>query len=156
MNESVELRSVLADPSLAGVYVVEAAGASDFLAAAMALDFAAVSVNLAGCTDRDEALERIGTALKFPAWFGRNWDALADCLENMSWWPVACYLLLLEHADEWRQADDERAYAYLLAQYGPLLRRIREDLGSWDCVGRQLGDDLAERDRAQATRKRGR
>src|SRR5690606_33295374 len=56
MNESVELRSVLADRALAGVYVVEAAGTSDFLAAAMALDFAAVTVNLAGCGDRDEAL----------------------------------------------------------------------------------------------------
>ena len=58
-DESIELRSVLADPALAGVYVVEASGLSDFLAAAMALDFAAVSVNLAGCSDKDEALERL-------------------------------------------------------------------------------------------------
>ena len=33
-DESIELRSVLADPALAGVYVVEASGLSDFLAAA--------------------------------------------------------------------------------------------------------------------------
>ena len=26
----------------------------------------------------------------------------------------------------WRQTDDERAYAYLLAQYGGLLRRVQE------------------------------
>ena len=106
-DESIELRSVLADPALAGVYVVEASGLSDFLAAAMALDFAAVSVDLAGCSDKDEALERLRVALKFPDWFGGNWDALADCLSDMSWWPAAGYLLLLENAGEWRDAQPE-------------------------------------------------
>jgi hypothetical protein len=47
----------------------------------------------------------------------------------------------------WRQSDDDRAYAALMAQYGGLLRRIREDLGSWECVGAQIGHDLAMRDR---------
>jgi hypothetical protein len=47
----------------------------------------------------------------------------------------------------WRQSDDDRAYAALLAQYGGLLSRVRDDLGSWDMVGRQIGDDLAERKR---------
>jgi hypothetical protein len=46
----------------------------------------------------------------------------------------------------WRQSDDERAYGYLLAQYGGLLRRICGDLGTWDMVGRQIGFDLAERE----------
>ena len=43
----------------------------------------------------------------------------------------------------WRQSDDERAYRYMLAQYGGVLRRLQGDLGSWACVGMQLGDDLA-------------
>lgn len=47
----------------------------------------------------------------------------------------------------WRQSDDERAYVALLAQYGGLLRRIEADLGSWDMVGRQIGYDLATRER---------
>lgn len=49
----------------------------------------------------------------------------------------------------WRQSDDDRAYSYLLAQYGGLLRRMAEDSGSWDLVGRQIGFDLAERERVQ-------
>ena len=52
----------------------------------------------------------------------------------------------------WRQSDDERAWAYLLAQYGGILRRVREDLGSWDCVGLQIGSDLAARDKASRSR----
>lgn len=43
----------------------------------------------------------------------------------------------------WRQSDDERAYRYLLAQYGGVFRRMFQDLGSWDCVGLQIGSDLA-------------
>lgn len=48
----------------------------------------------------------------------------------------------------YRQADDDRAYAYLLAQYGGLLKRRMLDHGSWACLGQQLGSDLAERERA--------
>lgn len=50
-----------------------------------------------------------------------------------------------EVARPWRQADDDRAYAALLAQYGGLLQRVCADLGTWDMVGRQIGHDLAER-----------
>ena len=42
----------------------------------------------------------------------------------------------------YRQSDDERAYRYCLAHYGGMLRRLAGDLGSWACVGMQLGEDL--------------
>ncbi len=43
-----------------------------------------------------------------------------------------------------RQTDDERAYRYMLAQYGGVIRRMRVDAGSWECVGLQLGHDLSK------------
>lgn len=54
----------------------------------------------------------------------------------------------------WRQADDDRAYAYLLAQYGGLLERVQLDLGSWECLGKQIGFDLAERRKAEQAKRR--
>ena len=33
-------------------------------------------------------------ALDFPSYFGMNWDALSDCLTDMSWRPAAGYALL--------------------------------------------------------------
>jgi hypothetical protein len=54
----------------------------------------------------------------------------------------------------WRQADDDRAYGALLAQYGGLLKRVCADLGSWDMVGRQIGCDLAEREELELNRRR--
>lgn len=50
----------------------------------------------------------------------------------------------------YRQSDDDRAYSYLLAQYGGLLARRKEDHGSWAALGAQLGHDLAEREAVKA------
>lgn len=43
----------------------------------------------------------------------------------------------------WRQSDLERAYKIAMAQYGGVFRRMYADLGSWECVGLQIGHDLA-------------
>lgn len=45
----------------------------------------------------------------------------------------------------WRRSDDQRTYSWVLTQYGPLFLRMFEDLGSWECVGAQIGHDLALR-----------
>lgn len=41
-----------------------------------------------------------------------------------------------------RESNHDRAYRFMLQQYGPTLRRMLADLGSWDCVGLTIGDDL--------------
>lgn len=139
-DESVELRSVLADPALSGVYMVEASGSADFLAAAMALDFAAAAVDLSGCTEKQDALARFAKALRFPAWFGGNLDALADCLTDMSWWPAAGYLLLLEHAAEWREAEPE--------EFDTTLEVIEEAAQGWAVQRKPFWALLPEMDAA--------
>ncbi len=69
-------------------------------------------VDLEGCADKQELLARISDALAFPDWFGGNWDALFDCLNDMSWMPAEGYLLVLENADEFlRDSPDAFAVA---------------------------------------------
>lgn len=48
------------------------------------------------------------------------------------------------------QSDDDRAMDWLCRQYGPLLGRVFQDLGSWECVGLQIGDRIAELARLEA------
>ncbi|MFN8519408.1 MAG: barstar family protein [Chloroflexota bacterium] len=43
-------------------------------------------VDVAGVRDKAELLDAFATALGFPAWVGRNWDALDDALRDLSWW----------------------------------------------------------------------
>jgi len=64
-------------------------------------------IDLSGCVEKDDMLQRIASALGFPSWFGGNWDALFDCLADLSWRPAAGHVLLLEHADRLRQEAPE-------------------------------------------------
>lgn len=41
-------------------------------------------------------LRRIAAKLGFPAWFGENWDALEDCLTDLSWREGDGHVLVLE------------------------------------------------------------
>ena len=53
----------------------------------------------------------------------------------------------------WRQSDDDRAWAAVLAQYGGLFSRFAERQG-WHALGLQIRDDLAAR--AEAGKRLGR
>lgn len=75
------------------------------------------------------------------AWSREVWAAIA----SMDLEPVQVGKL-------WRQSDDDRAYSYLLAQYGGLMQRLVGNLGSWPALGAQIGHDLVERSKAQRRR----
>ena len=64
-------------------------------------------IDLSGCVEKQDMLKRIATALAFPEWFGGNWDALFDCLADLSWRPATGHLLLLENADALRREAPE-------------------------------------------------
>lgn len=58
-----------------------------------------VRVDLAGCSDKATLLARLAAALHFPDWFGHNWDALSDCLTDLSWLPARRYRIVLEQPE---------------------------------------------------------
>ena len=57
-------------------------------------------IDLGGAADKDALLARLAEALGFPDWFGSNWDALEDCLADLSWRPGEGHVLLLERHGE--------------------------------------------------------
>ena len=102
----VDLPGLLADASLAGAYHVEPGARASVVEAARLLGHEFAAIDLVGCTDKAQVLQRFAGALDFPDWFGGNWDALADCLDDLSWRPADGYVLWLEHAQAWRDADE--------------------------------------------------
>jgi hypothetical protein len=66
-------------------------------------------VNLARVGSKQEFLVACAKALRFPEGFGRNWDALADCLKDL----YADSLLNLRHGDAFCEAAPD-AYAIAL------------------------------------------
>ena len=77
-----------------------------------------------------EACER---AYQFPAWFGHNWDALADCLADLSWLPPpetgsgGGILTVYEHSDEFARSD--------LDAYDTALEVWEEVAEAWRRIG---------------------
>lgn len=104
---AIDLGSLLADPANGGAYYIDVHDRAAAVEAALQLGFASLPVDLRGCIDHDAALQRIAGALQFPDWFGGNWDALADCLNDLSWLPADGYVLMLDHADGWREAEPD-------------------------------------------------
>jgi RNAse (barnase) inhibitor barstar len=85
-------------------------------ACAAALDARVLDVDLAGCAGKSALLERLAAKLELPDWFGHNWDALADCLGDLSWLEADRYVLLFRHAGDLRTAapDDYRMLIEIL------------------------------------------
>jgi RNAse (barnase) inhibitor barstar len=98
---------LLADASRAGVYHLPQRGVTDLRAAAKELGFAQLRVRLEAVRGKEGFLAAVSQALTFPAWFGHNWDALEDCLTDLSWQPAPGYLITLSHADEFRAAEEQ-------------------------------------------------
>ena len=44
-------------------------------------------------------LDELAAALQFPPYFGDNWDALHDCLADLSWIPANALIVCLSDAD---------------------------------------------------------
>jgi RNAse (barnase) inhibitor barstar len=66
-----------------------------------------IRIDLAGCTDKATLLARFAAALQFPDWFGHNWDALSDCLTDLSWLPARHYRVELAQPQALRTAAPE-------------------------------------------------
>ena len=83
----------------AGIYHMPGAAELALSDAAEGLAYPLHRIDLSGVSDKAGFLDAIAKALKFPGWFGHNWDALSDCLCDLSWMPANGYVLVLEHAD---------------------------------------------------------
>ena len=88
----------LSDAGKSGVY--RAARADEILDAARGSALQVARIGLAKVHGRDALMERVARSLAFPSWFGGNWDALEDCLTDLSWSSAAGHVLLFEGAGE--------------------------------------------------------
>jgi Barstar (barnase inhibitor) len=78
--------------------------------------------------DHDALFNEFASKLSFPDYFGRNWPALSDCLEDMLWLnEMNCFLIIIKHSSQ------------ILAEAPvdlPALKRILNDVGShWGRLG---------------------
>jgi RNAse (barnase) inhibitor barstar len=77
-----------------------------------------------GVRDRPEVFRRCVEEFALPSYFGHTWDALQDCLKDLSWAPANCgYLVILDHWEDLAGADP--------AVYRTLLDIFETAVGFW-------------------------
>lgn len=84
------------------------------LDAVRAAGLSTVSLDLTGVSDKAAFMERCARALDLPDWFGRNWDALADCLTDLGWAPTAPGRLLV--VTGWQGYAEAAPQEWIVAQ----------------------------------------
>ena len=109
----------LRDPVRSGVYRVASRAALDEALRGAGLD--AAEVDLGG----GDAPRAFAAALRFPDWFGGNWDALEDCLGDLSWRAGEGHVLVLSNWPSLR-ADD----------FGVMVDVLRSSADYWAGRGR--------------------
>jgi hypothetical protein len=108
----------LQDPSRSGVYRVSRA--DEVMDAVKGSSLSPVRVAF---SDKVQLLKNLAVALGFPDWFGHNWDALEDCLTDLSWRDASAHVLLIENP---KPGDD----------LGVLIDILRSSAESWAARGK--------------------
>lgn len=115
--------------------------AADVVEAARAARRQAGLLDLAGVTGKAEFMERCARHLALPDWFGRNWDALHDCLTDPDWRlpGPAGDLGRVVVVSGWREYADAAAGEWDIAQ-----RVFTDASGYWRGTGTPLAVLLQE------------
>lgn len=121
MNSS-ETRLDLSDSCQSGVYFIGDHELGQIADAAVAESLSVTRIDLGECLGKKDLLAAIAGALRFPASFGGNWDALADSLKDLGWLPESGHVLLFEGSD---------AYADLQADEFDTLLDILDEAGAF-------------------------
>jgi RNAse (barnase) inhibitor barstar len=137
-----EMQAMLADARNAGAMLVSEDDLPDLRKAAQRSGFLYKQIDLAGCRDKSSLLDRIARVLQFPKTFGRNWDALADCLGDLGWLPAKGYWLEFTHAAGLRKAAPEDFDTLMSVLDDTATAWAARRIPLWSALG--LPDDVME------------
>jgi RNAse (barnase) inhibitor barstar len=83
-----------------------------------------------GASTREGFFTAIASALSFPAYFGRNWDAVYDCLTDLTWLPGTNVVLAVAGADRFAHQEP--------VQWQIAVKVLRDAVDFWRPLGRHL------------------
>src|SRR5262245_51060131 len=78
------LNKILSDGKLSGVYRTTQSP-NEIARTAKAVNLSVMKMDLRTVQGKKQFLARLAKAFHCPPYFGMNWDALSDCLRDLSW-----------------------------------------------------------------------
>lgn len=92
-------QNFLKHPTNAGLYFLPAARRARFAEMAEQAGLRLFDVNIGADRNIEKVLARLGRELKFPEWYGNNFDALHDCLNDPDWQKTQGVVILIRGLD---------------------------------------------------------
>lgn len=81
-------------------------------------------------TTKAQFLETSARALRIPSYFGHNWDAFEESLNDLSWAPAQGYLVVFDGAGDFAAAEPD--------EFAVALDILRESVRRWHASGLPL------------------
>jgi Barstar (barnase inhibitor) len=81
--------------------------------------------------DKPRFMNEVSAALQFPYYFGHNWDAFRQCVNDLSWLNVASFLIVFDSAQHLLSESDD--------DFEILLRILAETHDEWRAVTTDFG-----------------
>jgi len=107
------------------------------------LNFAIFCIDGEKINSKESLLGSIARSMRFPSYFGKNWDALEDSINDLSWWKVKGFLLIFEQADSFINSSIDEFFVFI--------EIISNTIKSWYVRGLPfygvitISDDFAEK-----------
>ena len=57
--------------------------------------------------DKQSFLQKMAEVMRFPDYFGYNWDALEECITDLDWCPAARYILIYDYPEAFSKVEPE-------------------------------------------------
>ncbi|UCV29167.1 barstar family protein [Ferribacterium limneticum] len=99
--------NLLKNADASGVCYLSASRQSAVEAAASRARFCVLTAGITTPSSIEDVLAELGSAFKFPIWYGANLDALCDCLADPDWQPAKGHVLLINGIANLRAADPD-------------------------------------------------
>jgi RNAse (barnase) inhibitor barstar len=87
-------------------------------------------IGLQGARDKNAFLNAVARSLRFPDYFGRNWDAFYDCLTDLEHEKGEGVLVLLREASGFARAEPE--------EFAAAVDALQDAVEFWDADGKVL------------------
>ncbi len=57
-------------------------------------------INGLHCKTKDALFDEWAAVMAFPSYFGHNWEAFDECLNDLQWLPAPAYVVIIKHFDK--------------------------------------------------------
>ena len=91
-----------------GIYRISSRNRPDALLEAVAdHGWQGFYINGAHIVDKASFINQFASALSFPDYHGKNWDAFEDCITDMAWLPAKGYVLVYDNIRQFARGNSK-------------------------------------------------